>query len=121
MIREYEFTVIAKSDITDAEATELFKKYEDTICADGGEVLKKDDWGVKKFAYPINRNYKGRYMHYDLAAHPSNLHEAQRLMRIDDNILRFLAVKLEDELLDSEARKAELAKPPKDERPRRND
>ena len=64
---------------------------------------------MKKLAYPINKEFRGRYVFYDFIGNPKNLEEAQRLMRIDEKILRYLLVRVGEDA-DVDARKAELAK-----------
>jgi small subunit ribosomal protein S6 len=110
LLREYEFTLVAKADLPEADKAKLFSSYEEILQRNGGELLKKDDWGTKKLAFPIKKHFKGHYVFYDLASHPDNIAECERLMRIDDNVLRFLVIKSDDKV-DVEARRAELAKP----------
>lgn len=109
MLREYEFTFVAKADLPDSEKAKVIGGYEDILKRNGGEVIKKDDWGTKRLAYPINKNFRGHYVIYDIASHPENIAECERLLRIDDNVLRYLVVKIDDEV-DVEKRKVELAK-----------
>jgi small subunit ribosomal protein S6 len=94
-------------------SAELFKKtvekYETVLLADGGQLIKKDDWGVRKLAYPMKKQFRGRYVLYDLTCKPEHLKESERLMRIDENVLRYLNI-LIGENVDVEARKIELAK-----------
>ncbi len=109
MLREYEFTVIIKGELSDADRLKSLDKYEAILLQDGGQVIQKNDWGVKKMAFPIKRSYKGHYVNYDLTTTSAHLIEAERLMRIDDNILRYLSVKIGEDV-DIEERKVELAK-----------
>lgn len=111
MLREYEFTLVAKADLPEAERAKLFQGYEEILQRNGGQQLKKDDWGTKKLAYPIKKHFKGHYVFYDYASHPDNIAECERLLRIDDNILRYMVIKTADDV-DVEARKVELAKKP---------
>ena len=87
---------------------------------DGGEILKKDPWGNKKLVFPIKKCFRGNYINYDFVGTPENLAEMERLMRIDDNVLRHLVVRLEsgDGDIDIEARKADLAKQEREARER---
>ena len=109
MVREYEFTLITNGQLTEADTNTVLEKYENLLTADGGEIIKKDVWGSRKLAFPIKKQYRGHYVCYDLAAVPASIAEAERLMKIDDNVLRYLNVKLDDSV-DVSARKAELAK-----------
>ncbi len=108
MLREYEFTVIARGDLADVERDNALKKYEDILCRDGGEVIRKDDWGVKKLTYSIKRQFRGHYTFYDVAAGPANIAEAERLMRIDENILRYMTIKTRDQA-NPDLRRQEIA------------
>ena len=112
MLREYDFTVITKGELTEGDHASVLTNYELLMTKDGGEILKKDEWGVKKLAFPIKKSFRGHYVNYDFVGSPANLAEVQRLMRIDDNILRFLVVRLDNDaegITDVEARKAEIA------------
>ncbi len=114
MLREYEFTLISKGDLSDADSAALHTKYEEIMTRDGGEILKKDDWGTRKIAFPIKKNYRGHYTIYDFAGQSQNIAEVERLMRIDENVLRYMSVKIADKI-DVEKRKADLAKPETDD------
>lgn len=109
MLREYEFTFVTRGDLPDAEKAKVVDGYEQILLRSGGAVLKKSDWGAKRLAYPIKKVFKGHYTHYDIATTPDDIAECERLIRIDDNILRHLVVKTRDQV-DVEKRKAELAK-----------
>ena len=109
MLREYEFTLITNTQLSEDDSKKLFDKYESILCADGGQIIKKDDWGARKLAFPMKKHFRGLYTHYDLTTKPEHLAEAERLMRIDDNVLRYLSVRIGEDV-DVEQRKAEIAK-----------
>ena len=109
LLREYELTVIANPQLTPDKSTKTFEKYESMLLADGGEIIKKAAWGTRKLAFPMNQQFRGTYFHYDLTCSPACLKEVERLMRIDDNILRYMSVRL-GENVDVEKRRLEIAK-----------
>ncbi len=109
MLREYELTVVINSQVPEEEIKKLHKKYESILLQDGGEVIKKSHWGNKKLAFPVKKHFRGNFVHYDLTTLPSWLAEAERLMRIDENILRYLSIRI-GENVDPTERKAQLAK-----------
>lgn len=109
MLREYEMTIITRSDLPESELNGLLSKYEGFMTADGGEILKKDVWGSRKLTFPIKKHYRGNYYLYDFAGAPEHLSEMERLMRIDDNVLRYLSV-LINKSVDVEDRKVEITK-----------
>ena len=108
-MREYELTVIANNHQNEEDTLKLFERYEAIFLADGGQIIKKSDWGHKKLTFPIKKSFRGRYMHYAFTGLPASIKEAERLMKIDDNIIRHLTIKV-SEGVDIEARKAELVK-----------
>lgn len=113
MLREYDFTVITRGDLPEGESAKVLSTYEGLMTRDGGEILKRDDWGSKKLAYPVKKQFRGYYVNYDFVGSPASVAEMERLMRIDDNVLRYLVVRLDENTdghVDVEARKAELAK-----------
>ncbi len=109
MLREYEFTLITNAQLQEGDQNKLLDKYEKLLTQDGGQVIRKDVWGTKKLAFNIKKHYRGHYVWFDYVGKPENLAEAKRLMRIDDNVLRYMAVRI-GENVDVDARKAELAK-----------
>lgn len=108
-IREYEFTFILRADIPEVERLKVQEKYESFISKHSGEILKKEDWGVQKLSYPIKKQFKGHYIFYDFIVDSQSLSEYERLLRIDDKVMRYLLVKINDNV-NVEHRKVELSK-----------
>ncbi len=109
MLREYEFTLILKPDLLDDNLKTIQTKYETLFAKDGGQIIKKDSWGVKRLQFPIKKAYRGNYTIYDFVGTPQNLAEAERLMRFDENILRYMSIFLGEDV-DVETRKIEIQK-----------
>lgn len=113
MLREYDFTIITKGELNEGDNAKVIQGYENLMTLEGGEILKKEDWGIKRLAYPIKKSFRGNYINYDFVGAPSSVAEMERLMRIDDSVLRYLVVRLDEETdgsIDISARKEELAK-----------
>ena len=109
MLREYELTIIARADLPESEGTKLLGKYEKLMTAEGGEILQKSSWGVKKLAFPMKKSFRGNYVNYDFIGTPANLAEMERLMRIDDDVLRYMSVYI-GQNVNVATRKEQLAK-----------
>ncbi len=109
MLREYELTIIARADLPESENAKLLSKYEKLMTADGGEILQKNSWGVKKLAFPMKKAFRGSYVNYDFVGTPSNLSEMERLMRIDEDVLRYMSVYI-GQNVNVATRKEQLAK-----------
>ncbi len=108
-MREYETMIIARSDLPEAELSKMVSRWESIIGNQGGEVIKKDAWGVRRLAYEINKQSRGNYFLYDVATTQDNIIELQRILKLDENVLRSLIVKLDDSV-NVETRKIEIQK-----------
>jgi len=121
VLREYDFTIITRGDLGEGDNAKVLEGYESLMTKDGGEILKRDEWGGKRLAFPIKKLFRGNYVNYDFVGAPENLAEMERLMRIDDNVLRYLVVRVDEGhegTIDIEARKTELAKQEQEARER---
>jgi small subunit ribosomal protein S6 len=91
----YESVFIARQDIAANQVEALANEFAEIIKANGGKVLKTEQWGLRNLAYRINKNKKGHYVLFNLDAPPAAVAEMERNMRISEDILRFLTVSVE--------------------------
>ncbi|MBT5373451.1 MAG: 30S ribosomal protein S6, partial [Rhodospirillaceae bacterium] len=92
----YESVFIARQEISASAAEALADKYSDLLKENGGTVAKREYWGLRTLAYRIKKNRKGHYFLFNVDAPWKALEEMDRLMRIDDDLLRHLTVKVEE-------------------------
>ena len=92
-MRHYENLVIVKPTLTQEEIEQELKAIEEVITSNGGEIAATDKMGMRKLAYPIQKNERGFYyvVYYTVA--PSAINEIERRFRINENLLRFMTVK----------------------------
>jgi len=108
-MREYETTVIIQPEISD-EAVEAFCSRLDGIVEKGNGIrLMFDDQGRRRMAYEIDNFQKGRYVMLHFLDEGSLVPVLERTLRLDDSVIRFLTVQVDEEVSDIEARKAEAA------------
>ncbi len=93
---EYETVIIFRPDLDDAKTYGIAERLESVITENGGHLLFRDDWGKRKLAYPIQRHLKGHYLLLTHLAPAELVMELERRIRIEDNIIRFLTVKMAD-------------------------
>ena len=93
---EYELIMILRPDLDDATFTGIVERIEGVITTNGGTVLIRDDWGLKKMAYRIENHLKGRYIQVNFLATTPLILELERNIRIVDNIIRFLTSRVAD-------------------------
>ena len=91
----YENVFVARQDLTPAKVTELTNKFAAAIEAKGGKVTKREDWGLRNLAYKIQKNRKGHYTMLAIDAPATAVIEMERLMRLDENVLRHLTIKVD--------------------------
>lgn len=91
----YECVFITRQDIPANEVDKLADNFADIISAEGGKVTKRENWGLRQLAYRIQKNRKGHYVLLNIDAPSSAVKEMERQMRINENLLRFMTVKVE--------------------------
>lgn len=104
-MRRYEAVIIIEPDVPDDEVKALTEKFGELIKSQDGEVIKIEDWGIKKLAYLVRKRDKGRYILFDFVSGPTVISEIERQFKISENIMKYLTVKL-DEDVDLEAFKS---------------
>lgn len=95
MQRFYETIFIARQDITANQVESLAKQYTSVIKEYGGEVFKTEFCGLRNLAYKIKKNRKGHYVLMNIAVKPEGIQEIERQMKINEDVLRYLSVRLE--------------------------
>ena len=92
----YESVVIARPELTETQIENLINDLSNIITKDEGKVVKKEQWGLRSFAYKINKNKKGHYFMLNLDSAPTIIFEYERQMRINEDIIRFLTIKIDE-------------------------
>ncbi len=90
----YESVIIGRQDLTASQFETLLKKFITVIESFKGEIKKRENWGIRNLAYKINKNRKGHYMLLNIDGPPEAIQEYERLMRLDEDIVRFLTIKI---------------------------
>lgn len=93
----YETVFIARQDLSDAQVKELSDGYQKIITDAGGKINKTENWGLRNLAYRINKNRRGHYVLIESDAPAPAIHEMERTMRLNEDILRYMSIR-EDEL-----------------------
>ena len=105
----YETMFIARQDMTPAQVDELAQSFAKVITDGEGKVLKTDNWGLKTLAYRINKNRKGYYVLFNFDTPAPALIEMERLMRLNEDVLRYLSIKVEEFVENNNAEEKEAA------------
>ncbi len=93
----YETTFITRSELSDESLKALQDRLAQVISTFQGEVVLTEDWGKRKLAYPITKENRGHYTYLVYTGKGDIVHEVERNLRLNDQVLRFLSVNLEKE------------------------
>ena len=107
-MRRYETIIITDPDLAEDGRKALTAKIGELMAADGGYLVRQDDWGMRKLAYEIRKKPRGFYTLFDFCGDGALVDEMERQFRIDDNVLKYMTIVLDKEA-DLEAIKAEAA------------
>jgi small subunit ribosomal protein S6 len=107
-MRRYETVFIVDPDVSEDDRKQRFDKVIDLIATMKGAIIEMDDWGSKRLAYEIKKKNRGHYMRIDYCGTGELVAEMERTFRIDDKILKYMTIILQDNA-DPEKIKVELA------------
>lgn len=113
----YEHVFLARQDITPQQVDALVEQYKGVLEANGGKVGRVENWGLKSLTYRIRKNRKAHYVLMDIDAPAPAVHEIERQMRINEDILRYMTIAVEKH---EEGASAMMQKRDRDDRPRRD-
>ena len=99
----YESVLIARQDLGASQVSNIVSDLSDVMKKEGGEVVRVDNWGLKNLAYRIKKNRKGHYVVMNIAAPANAIAEFERIMRFNEDIIRYMTVKVEEFSEDSSA------------------
>lgn len=91
-MRKYEIMYVLRADLTDEDRQETIDYYAEILTNNGATITKVDEWGIRDLAYPIKKMTKGYYVVLELEAGNTAIDEFNRLARINEKTLRFIAV-----------------------------
>jgi small subunit ribosomal protein S6 len=91
----YENVFIARQDISGAQVEQLADSFTQLISEQGGEVKKREYWGLRNLTYRMNKNRKGHYVLFNIEAPAPAIAELERTMRINEDVLRYLTLRVD--------------------------
>ena len=110
MSNQYETVFILHPVLSEDQIKETVKKFQDLLKAGGAEMVSKEDWGLKKLAYPIQKKKSGFYHLLEFKAPGELIEGFETEMRRDERIMRFLTVKLDSHAISWAERRREKMK-----------
>ena len=95
-MNKYESVLIARQDLGASQVNALVDSLKEVVSAQGGEVVRVDNWGLKNLAYRIKKNRKGYYVLLNISAPAQAIAEYERVMRVNEDIIRYMTVKVDE-------------------------
>ena len=114
----YECVVIARQDIAATQVETLTDDLTNILTGLGGQVSKREYWGLRNITYRIKKNRKGHYVLLNIDAPSAAVKEMERQMSINEDVLRFLTIRVDE--LEEGPSAVMQSKNQRDERPRRD-
>ena len=91
----YEHIFLARPDITSQQVDTLIEQYKGVIETAGGKITKNEYWGVKSLAYRVRKNRKAHFTLLNVEAPSSALSEVERLMSINEDVIRYMTIRVD--------------------------
>src|SRR5215813_11939762 len=92
----YENVFIARQDISGTQVDALADTLTQLLTDNGGEVRKREYWGLRNLTYRMRKNRKGHYVLLNLSAPPAAVTELERTMRINEDVIRYLTIRVDE-------------------------
>ena len=91
----YECVFIARNDVTQQQVETIAEQMAGVLTEGGGDVRKREYWGLRGLAYRIKKNRKGHYMLLGLDAPPAAVQEIERQLGLNEDVLREMTIRVE--------------------------
>ncbi|HJQ55453.1 MAG TPA: 30S ribosomal protein S6 [Vineibacter sp.] len=92
----YETVFVVRQDVAQTQVEALGNQFSDLISGMGGQVPKKEYWGLRQLAYRMKKNRKAHYLLLNIDSPPAAVKEMERTMSINEDILRFLTIRVDE-------------------------
>ncbi|MFY0609734.1 MAG: 30S ribosomal protein S6 [Candidatus Atelocyanobacterium thalassa] len=98
MSQNYEMIYILRPDLSEEQANQAVTKYQDFLIKNGAVDIEVKVWGKRRLAYPIQKKLDGIYVQFNYKADGTQIEPLERIMRLEEDVLRYLTIKVEEDL-----------------------
>ncbi|MBM4352826.1 MAG: 30S ribosomal protein S6 [Deltaproteobacteria bacterium] len=98
MLRKYETLFIVRPDLPEEQMANVKERATAAVNSRGGIEVTYQDWGKKRLAYPVKKVSKGNFVYFRYLAGGEAVSELERVLKVHDDVLRFLTVKLDERI-----------------------
>ena len=109
-MNQYETVFILTPVLSEEQMKEAVKKYEEILTTNGAEIVHREDWGLRKLVYPIQKKTTGFYNLFEFKNDGQLIADLELQLKRDERVLRFLTVKLDKHAIKYNEKKRRLKK-----------
>lgn len=110
-MRSYELVFIVHPEVDGDDLTAVIDRVKDLIQRDGGKVVHTEPWGLRRLAYPIQKQWEGQYVLMRLGLEPQGVAALERNLGLTEQIMRHLIVRLEEKVGEEQGEAQEDTQP----------
>jgi len=103
-VRQYELVFIVHPELEEDDLNAVVERVKDLVERNGGQVAQIEPWGLRRLAYPIQNQWEGRYLLMRLELPAQGVAGLERSLRLTEQIMRHLIVRVEEEQGDGTSR-----------------
>ena len=92
----YEHTIVIKQDVGATQIKKLTEKYSKIVEKNDGNIVQTENWGLLNLSYIIKKNKKANYIHFKIKGNGKIIKELEKNESIDQNLLRYMTVKVKE-------------------------
>ncbi len=112
--RDYELAFILNPEVNEEQTQTILGRVDQVVANYGGRIVKVNQWGRRRLAYPIERHRDGFYVFIDMILTPETVNELERTLRVSEEVLRHMVKRRDPKVVqkereDREAREAQAA------------
>jgi small subunit ribosomal protein S6 len=100
--RDYELGFILNPEVNEDETRTILDRVEQIVATHGGQVVKVNQWGRRRLAYPIERHRDGNYIFIDMILTPETVAELERTLKVSEVVLRHMVTKRDPKAVQKE-------------------
>jgi small subunit ribosomal protein S6 len=92
----YEATFVMRQDVSSQDVGDITDKLVENLESNGGKLIKKEYWGLRRLAYNVRKNYKGHYVLLGIEADNNALNEWERICKTNESIIKHMYIKVDE-------------------------
>lgn len=108
-LKKYECIYVLRPDLTEDREQKVANRIQLLIESNSGKLMRIDDWGVRKTAYPMQKHSKAHYIQITYAGPAGIVAQLERILRMLDEVMKFHSIKIADQV-ESEELQQELVR-----------